>query len=315
VVLECGVCVFLSIRKNSHGILEFWSDRFDCTKRSRNVYPGFHAAVDPSSRYLALACSEGLFVVYELESKSRLQEKYDSGQTLNPVRTWWPRAVQGVIHKMEFLFPRPSDDYHIILLLIVVQNGRSRMVTYDWELGDDLGGVLSAEKAGHRLPKEHEMPLLIVPLTVQNSFFAVSAGCIGVCKDSLQGSPTFEEIVTDAPGQTELHHGIKHPLWTAWARPFRRQDYYELKDIIYLAREDGTITYFEINATDIVSSSLPVGNFNCNISTAFTTVWDTFYDILIMGGDSGPGAIWKVRHVSASHGMAGICSHLFPASS
>jgi hypothetical protein len=37
--------------------------------------------------------------------------------------------------------------------------------------------------------------------------------------------------------------------------------------------------------------------FDCNISTAFASLHDFESDILIMGGDSGPGAMYKVRHI------------------
>lgn len=250
--------------------------------------------MDPSSRYMALSCAEGLLIVYELESMATLANQYASNQPLAPVKSHRPRTIQGVIHKMEFLYPRPEDDYHTILLLIIIKNGKSRMVTYEWERGDPLSRVFFEEKQGHRLPVEHRMPLLLIPLTVRTSFFAVSQKSIVVCKDALQGPPTFESVDNEAPATTDLHHGIGEPLWTAWTRPFRRKDYYETKDNIYLAREDGAAILLEINSADILASSVRVGNFNCNISTAFTTVDDKFYDILIIGGDSGPGAIWKV---------------------
>jgi hypothetical protein len=40
--------------------------------------------------------------------------------------------VDGVIHKMEFLFPSANDPDHVILLLLVVNGGTTRMFVYDW---------------------------------------------------------------------------------------------------------------------------------------------------------------------------------------
>jgi hypothetical protein len=293
-VLECGDCIFLFARKDKMGQLEFVISRFESPRRTRFVFPGYHLALDPSWRYMILGCAEGLFVVYELESGDVLNEQHARDGNIKPVKSHQPRAVQGVIHKMEFLFPRPEDDYHIILLLIVIKNGQSRMVIYEWELGDDLSVVFADEKTGQRLPNQHRMPLLVIPLTVRASFFAVSQKSIGVFKDALQGQSNYESVKTKEVEKTALHHGLDSPLWTAWARPFRRKDYYETNDNIYLAREDGVILLLEIDSTNILDASVNVGSCNCNISTAFATVYDVFADVLIIGGDSGPGTIWMV---------------------
>ena len=293
-ILESGITIFLFVRQGQHGGMEFVTSRFN-SPVPRKIHPGFHFAVDPRSRYMALACAEGLFIVYELENMATLGERYASLQPLKPIKNHRPRAVLGVIHKMEFLYPWPDDD-HVILLLIVVKNGKSRMIHYEWRAGDNLQMVLGEEKHGHRLPTEHQIPLLVIPLTVRSSFLAVSQNSIGVCKDALQGPPNIEEVDTEILTATDSHQGMGHPLWTAWSRPFRRLDYHRNKDNIYLAREDGVVMYLEIDSEDILSASSHVGNMS-NISTAFTTVYSKFEDILIIAGDSSPGGIWKVNLV------------------
>ncbi|KUI63102.1 hypothetical protein VP1G_10219 [Cytospora mali] len=191
IILETGDCIFLFLRPDKHGAFEFVVLQHDLHS-SRLVRPGFHLAVDPSSRYMAQACSRNIFVVHELESMSNLNNSFIRGQQLRPIISSRARTVNGVIHTMEFLYPRPQDPQHIILLLIVVNRGVPRLITYDWELGDDLREALSAEKVGHRLPQQHEMPLLIIPLTIRTAFFAVSEGEIAFCKDVLHGAPSFE---------------------------------------------------------------------------------------------------------------------------
>ncbi|KYK59685.1 thermotolerance protein [Drechmeria coniospora] len=297
-MLESGDAIFLFLRRQPDKSLDFVLARHTLAKKI--PYMGFHLAVDPSSRYMASASADGLFVTYELEAMSALNAQYQSRGTFTPVKAVRLRSIHGVIHKLGFLYPQPTEGRHIILILLVVRNERNlgepvtRMLNYEWEVGDDLKSVFAAEKVGYRLPKEHEMPLLFIPLKFNNSFFIVSSSLIGIVKDCLTGSPVFESLRTDAPSQTGLFHGTGSPIWTAWARPFRHKGYFERTDIIYLGREDGVIVHVEMEATDLVPSVTNVGCLDSNINTAFATAYDTFSDILIIGGDSGPGGIWKL---------------------
>ncbi|OAA54805.1 thermotolerance protein [Niveomyces insectorum RCEF 264] len=293
VVLESGDCVFLFVRTGIADRYEFVTTRYESLGK-RIIQPGFHAAVDPSSRYVALGCTEGLFVVHELESSQELSRSYARNEPLRFIKSSRPRAVQGVIHKMEFLFPRPEDDYHIILLLIVVRNDKSRMVTYEWEAGDSLAEVLAEEKRGQPLPPQHQMPLLIVPLTVHSAFFAISASRIGVCRDALDLPVEFDDFLMEVHETSRFHHGLGEPLWAAWTRPYRLATYNTTRDNIYLAREDGVVMFLDIDSENILGASVEIGKFDCNIGTSFCSLFDKFSDILIMGGDSGPSTIWKI---------------------
>ncbi|KPM34735.1 hypothetical protein AK830_g11834 [Neonectria ditissima] len=298
-MLESGDAVFLFVREHADGSLKFVTTQYKnpCSLK----FLGFYLCVDPSSRYMAAASGDGAFVVYHLEPLGKMGSHYMREGSFNPVVSTRIRRIKGIIHKMEFLHPRPSDDYHVILLLIIMrrefnhQPCHSRMLYYEWECGDDLQHVFSKEKSGTRLPEEHQMPLLVVPLRFNTAFFIVSEDSIGIVKCAMQGPPVFDSLTTDAPGQTQLHHGAGEPLWAAWARPFRLQAYFEKTDIIYLAREDGVIVHIEIDASDLMPMVTNLGSLNTNISTAFTTAYDIFADVLIIGGDSGPGGIWKLH--------------------
>ncbi|KAK5653859.1 hypothetical protein OQA88_7783 [Cercophora sp. LCS_1] len=292
-VLECGDCVFLFLRRGLDGRLEFVTSRFP-SPREQLVYPGFHLAIDPSSRYVALACAQDYFVVCELESVDKLGQAARRNESLRPVLSIRPRSVQGVIHKITFLYPRPGDDHHVILLLVIVKNGRSRMVIYEWALGDDLRLVLAEEKQGHRMPVENQMPVLIIPLTVRSAFIAISPEQVAVCTEVLHGSPNFECVELQNPAPTPNHHGREEPLWTAWSRPFRLAPYFKTKDCIYLAREDGVVIFIEADWENPLDRSTFMKTFDSNISRAFTCLFDEHADVLVLGSDSGPGAIWKV---------------------
>ncbi|OAA39866.1 thermotolerance protein [Beauveria brongniartii RCEF 3172] len=297
-ILENGDAVFLFLRKRPDSTIEFVLSNY---KLPRSVpYIGYHLAVDPSSRYMAASSPEGVLVVYELHDWTYLNSRYVKDGTFSPIRRIHFRTVQGLIHNMNFLFPRPEDDYHIILFLVVIRKERhntepvSRMVTYDWELGDNLKTVFHEEKIGNRLPAEHKMPILLIPLKFKTAFFAVSKNSIGVVKHALSGSPEYERLRTDMPKRTKFYNGKGEPLWTAWTRPARLRTWFQRTDIIFLAREDGAFIFVDIDQKEMVPSVINVGCLETNISTAFATSYDLFSDVLIVGGDSGPGGVWKL---------------------
>ncbi|KAK3318348.1 mono-functional DNA-alkylating methyl methanesulfonate N-term-domain-containing protein [Apodospora peruviana] len=293
VVLECGTCVFLYLHQTTDSSFEFVT--LHATKpKPRFLYTGFHLAVDPSSRYMALASHQDHFAVYELESLENLNRDHNSNRPLNPIRSYRPRTVQGVVHKITFLHPRPGDDRHIILLLIIVKNSKSRMVIYEWELGDNLKVVFGEEKHGYRMPVENQMPTVLIPLTVRSAFMAISQDQIAVCTQGLHGPPVFESFELQPPLPTEIHFGRAPPLWTAWARPLRLPGFFHHHDIIYLAREDGVVMFIEFDEDGTMLKSYKLETFDCNISSAFACVYDQYVDSLLFGGDTGPGAVWRV---------------------
>lgn len=300
IVLDTGDCVFLFLRPDKDGHFEFVALQHSLPS-SRLVRPGFHLAVDPSSRYAVQACSRNMFVVHELESMDNLNFNLARGQPLQPIISSRPRHVAGVIHTIEFLYPRPQDPQHVILLLIVVSNNITRMVTYDWQLGDDLRQVLAEEKSGHSLPPQHEMPLMIIPLTIRSAFFVVSEDEIAFCADVLQGPPSFGPCEVGGFRPSEHHEGAEPPLWTAWSRPPRLYPYNRDRDFIYMAREDGVVIFLECDTGDILGASFYHGTF-CNVSTAFASLADdtSSGEILVFGGDSGQGGVWSVSQSSAS---------------
>lgn len=293
-VLESGHLVFLFLQEAPRGSREFVASYLEPPRKDPLLNPGFHLAIDPSSRYIITATCEGLFIVHEIEPFDTLNRQYQTMGTIRPVAASRSRALDGVIHKADFLFPGSANQETVILILLVVKMGVSRLLTYEWAHGEDLKPVLSGDKIGLRLPPDHKMPLLLIPLTVKTSFLSVSENSIAVFRDVLHGSSNPELVDTAKREPTRCHYGNAKPLWTAWTRPFRRKAYYELKDNIYLAREDGIVFFFEINSDEILESSLDVGDFETNISTAFATVADTFSDIFILGGSCGDGSIWVV---------------------
>ncbi|KAL1911049.1 hypothetical protein Sste5344_003222 [Sporothrix stenoceras] len=114
-------------------------------------------------------------------------------------------------------------------------------------------------------------------------------------EDALNLPAEFDDFAMEVHETSRFHHGRGIPYWAAWTRPYRLPTYNTTRDSIYLAREDGVVMFLDINSDNILGASVEIGKFECNIGTAFCSLFDDFNDILIMGGDSGPGTIWQIR--------------------
>jgi hypothetical protein len=299
--LDSGDSVFLILRQTGSGRWEFVSSRHRVSKAMLTVQPGMHLTVDPSSRYVAIGCSEGLFAIYALNSREELKRQYSQGQSPRYVKSERYIYFHGIIHKMEFLYPSPDDDEHIILLVLLVWKGKTRMLLYEWETGADLRDVRAHSRRGHLLEKSRQMPLLVIPLTIKSSFILVSDGSMAVCKDILQGSPQFIDFNDRVDPPTPFHHGSGFPLWTAWTRPYRLPHHTAKRDDIYIVREDGLIKFLEIDSSeeDIVRADMDIGSFESNCGTALASLDYQAYnantgDLLITGGDSCVGGTYLV---------------------
>jgi hypothetical protein len=301
-ILGTGEMVFLFIRDVS-GALEFCINKH--APSTEVPYLGCHFAVDPTSRFMAAAAFEEILAVYELEPRATLNERYmTTGSLGNPFKSIRYRSLRGTVYDVQFLHPRPQDDYHIILMVILSSKGRDpnqqatrRYILWDWAAGDDLRDVLN--KAGHRqaLAKSAGVPLFTIPLKSQSAFFIVYPRQIALVKQPMSVAD-YDSSFLDGPEPSGLFHGKDAPLWTAWARPFRLKQYYEKTDVIYLAREDGFMFHIEIDSSTLLFSRMELGSVGTNIGTAFTTAYDRFSDVFVIGGDSAPGGIWKVRAFS-----------------
>ncbi|KAI1457541.1 hypothetical protein F4805DRAFT_173087 [Annulohypoxylon moriforme] len=294
-MLERGDLIFLFLQQGPDGRWAFVSSTHR-VPGERLVSPGWHMAIDPSSNFLVIGCTENLFIVYQLESMENLQHQYSRGDALRPIKDWEARHIIGVIHKIEFLHPTYGNEIQVILMIIMVQPEVSKLTVYEWDCTgkSDWKKVFREEKSGHRLDDEYRMPLLVVPLKVRNAFLIITESITATCSDVLSGPPTFVKFELANCDNTPLHHGMGDPLWTAWTRPIRHPPYHYRKDVIYLAREDGLINFLECGDEFEIETSVSMGSVDCNIDTAFASLFHLWGDILVTGGDSGPGAVWNV---------------------
>jgi len=300
--LDTGDSVFLMLQQSREGQLEFISSRHRVTKSMLKLQPGIHLTVDPSSRYMAVGCSEHLFAIYALHPREELSKQYQGSSTLRHVQSEGYFNVQGMILKMEFLYPTPDDENHIILLVLVVARGKTRMALYEWETGQDLSKLRARSPKGHPLDASLRMPLLVVPLTIKSCFILIYESFMVVCQGILEGSPSFIDFNHTLESPTKFYHGKGIPLWTSWARPIRRESFRTTRDDIYVVREDGVIKFLEIDSRldEIVQADMKIGELEGNCGTALASLDYHTYgsqsgDMLITGGDSCSGGTYLVR--------------------
>ncbi|KAE8450543.1 hypothetical protein EG329_006274 [Mollisiaceae sp. DMI_Dod_QoI] len=299
--LETGDLIFLMLQATGLGQPQFITSRFGVSKSMLRLQPGTHIAVDPSSRYMAIACSEGMFAVYELHTRANLQEQFSKGRKLNFIASGAQIQVHDVIMKMEFLYPTLGDDGHIILLALIIRKGKTRMLIYEWDLNHDVKNISAKSVKGHQLDKSRQMPLLLIPLMIKSAFILVYEDSMSVCEGMVSNFPTFTDFNSRVDSPTAFHNGSTAPLWTSWARPARRPDFLAHQDNIFIAREDGLIKFLHINeALDVEDNN--IGQFSANCGTAFASLdfkkrSSSFKDgdLLVIGGDSCPGGTYLLE--------------------
>lgn len=302
--LETGDSIFLMLRSSYNDGLEFVVIRHELVESTMALLqPGMHLAVDPSSRYMAVGCSERQFAIYALYPRENLARQHTDGNEMHVVESHTVINFHGIIHKMEFLYPSADDENHIILLLLIIHKGKTRMVVYEWEAGADLDKVVPHSQKGHLLAKSREIPLLLIPLTIKSAFILVSEDLMTICQGILQGSPVCIDFNTRLDRPTSLHHGASVPLWTSWTRPSRLPHHTASRDDLYIVREDGLVKFLEIDADadDFIRADMNIGQLGRNNGTALASVYNEnpddstkTGDLLITGGDSCPGGTYMV---------------------
>jgi hypothetical protein len=111
------------------------SSRFDCF--------GAFLAIDPKCRAIAVAAHEGRFILYKTKSMEdwRRDDK-ESNKPTTPITEERIIQIDGCIMHMEFLSSGSGvDDYHVVLLFVVVLDGKTRLTCFDWDCRYDLNKV------------------------------------------------------------------------------------------------------------------------------------------------------------------------------
>ncbi|KAL5316563.1 hypothetical protein ACEPPN_015612 [Leptodophora sp. 'Broadleaf-Isolate-01'] len=297
--LDTGDSVFLTLNRSGNDKLEFVASKHRVSKPMLKLQPGMHLAVDPSSRYMVVGCSESVFAIYSLHSRDSLKRQCIETSSPKHVESETQIYPGGVILKMEFLYPAADDDHHIILLLLAILKGKTRMLLYEWEAGMDLKNIKARSSRGYLLDKPRQVPLLLIPLTIKSSFILVYEASMAVCQGILHGTPKMTYFNDKVYEPTAFHHGSGNPLWTSWTRPSRLESHKVTRDDLFIAREDGLVKFLEIDSEDedFVTADNNIGELGANCGMALASLDypnkdAKSGDLFVMGGDASSGGTY-----------------------
>lgn len=103
---------------------------------------GQYLAIDSKRRAMAVAAYEGRFMLYKTKSMQSWRKELRNGDDTTPIEDERIIAIEGRIMHMEFLSSAVShDDFHVIILFIVVHQGLTKITCYDWDCRYDLSTV------------------------------------------------------------------------------------------------------------------------------------------------------------------------------
>ncbi|KAI9696824.1 MAG: hypothetical protein M1836_005186 [Candelina mexicana] len=308
--LDTNRLVFLFAFNDRRGRVKFLSSHLALpSQRSFLQRHGKHLAVDPKSRAFAVAACQESFSLYALKPRSQLRDEMESGDDLSsvrlkPVREERQLSVDGTILKMEFLYPSPDDEDHVILLLVVSNDQTTRLLCFEWDYTTSLRTVKQLGTNGQPVGKRETLPILLIPLTIASAFILVCEHVVTVYRDILTGTATPRPIGQNKePARDKGGSSRKPPLWTYWARPVRTADYSSRHDDLFLCREDGIVKALDIceDSAVMLNAQVKAGALGCNIDTAFASLdlGLNHPDLLIAGGDMSVGGIFEFQSRSS----------------
>lgn len=215
--------------------------------------------------------------------------------------------MHGVIQKMEFLSPPPQDETGVILLLVVSWDERTVLMHFEWDSSTSLR-TFRQMGSGYPVSAQEQSPLLLIPFTISTGFMLVCEEVNAVYPSILAGytRPNIYPLHPLAPadGPEEPGSSGRFPLWTAWARPMRREDWRSRNEALYFCREDGFVRLLEFKEEVLQSHGyVKVGRLHASIDSAFAIVdnglggykgdagWGS-YDVLVAAGDMGDGGLY-----------------------
>jgi hypothetical protein len=103
---------------------------------------GTFLAVDPKHRAIAVAAHEGRFILYKTKSMQAWRDEAKDGCDTVPIVDERIIPIQGRIMHMAFLSAGTAqDDYHVVLLFVIVHHGMTRITCFDWDCRHDLSTV------------------------------------------------------------------------------------------------------------------------------------------------------------------------------
>lgn len=99
---------------------------------------GTFLAIDPKRRAMAVAAHEGRFILYKTKPMAAWRKEVREGHDTIPVEDERIVSIDGHIMHMDFLSSGTGDDFHVVLLFIIVHQGRTKITCFDWDCREDL---------------------------------------------------------------------------------------------------------------------------------------------------------------------------------
>ncbi|EEA21696.1 hypothetical protein TMatcc_008883 [Talaromyces marneffei ATCC 18224] len=249
---------------------------------------GRHLAVDPRSRAVAVAAPADFFGVFMLKASGELHSQIKGG-TLAPIAEERFYRLEGHIMFMDFLYSPENEKNNIVLLLIVSRGPLTYAMHYIW---DSEKGVRQAQPKPitSKLPDFCRLPNLLIPLTKSSNYLLITPSFIIINRNPL--SPNSKRVKQRCSDLISKSPSI----WAKWARPYRHPKYDILHDDVFLCREDGRLTYVEIDNKGQIESINVIGQLDCEVDAAFDTI-DFNHpshggDLLIAAGSTGHGGLF-----------------------
>jgi hypothetical protein len=100
---------------------------------------GQYLAIDPQRRAMAVSAYEGRFMLYKTKSMQTWRRELQHDKDTTPIEDERIIAIEGRIMHMEFLSSAATrDEYHVVLLFIIVHQGVTKLTCFDWDCRYDL---------------------------------------------------------------------------------------------------------------------------------------------------------------------------------
>jgi hypothetical protein len=267
------------------------------------MQPGAHLAVDPRSRAIATAAYEREVILYSIKPRLVIMNALQAHLSWDPVSVEQPIAISGVIQAVEFLHPPNSDDEHIILMLLVVDEQKIKAIWLDWKA---LEGPHHAQlQPGHVLDLDHTLPCLLVPIA-DTAFLLASGESVTHWRNLVSGFAISEPLISTPEPPAFPGNSANLPLWTGWSRPRRASQFHLGYDGIYLLREDGLLFLVECTAA-APPRLIFIATLGLHHSSAIGSyVISHDHDIVVVGGGMSVGLVANVdRSILALQDISG----------
>lgn len=281
--------VFLYLKKQANGSFEFVHQTCPMPSFDDPIHAvGFHLAVDPASRALAVAASEKEVAIYSAKPTDLIRRELEVDHpNWCPVSAQRALSVTGVIQHLEFLHPPDKDPDHIILLLILVDQRRTKALLIDWQASDLLRARVNPPQP---MDADRTASNLLIPLR-NAAFLLITGSEMKLHKNILSGSMRSLSLDPDVGETKSPGSSPRRPIWTSWCRPLRNKSVKHGQDIVYIVREDGIVILAEITSNDTILAS-HAGDVGCHVGSAFASLGDpSDPDILAVVGDMSTGRI------------------------